>query len=95
MKVSILGRSRKGTLDFELKSDDEFGFKIQCEDGEGMVVFNNIASIQWLAEGRIVYMNPDPVKGTDQYNFARYDVIKISKAKKIAEESFEHHYWKE
>ena len=39
MKVSILGKSRKGTLDFELKSEDEFGFNVLCEDKEGIAIF--------------------------------------------------------
>lgn len=94
MKVSVLGKTRKGTLDFELKSEDEFGFNIQAEDKEGLVYFNNVLYLRWMAEGRIVYIDQKDSKLETQYSFSKCDVFKVSRAKKIADKPFEHHYFK-
>nr|WP_199082565.1 hypothetical protein [Pedobacter sp. ASV19] len=94
MKVLVLGKTRKGTLDFQLKSEDELGFNIQAEDKEGLVYFFNVLHIRWIAEGRIVYLDQKDSKPDTQYSFAKCELFKVTKATKISEKSFEHHYFK-
>jgi hypothetical protein len=80
MKLSILGNQRKGKKSFMLKSEDEFGYNIECINGDGVVKYNNFLVIDWLNEGKHVYLESPPIMGST--DFAKYDKVNIRKAKK-------------
>ena len=88
MKLSILGKQRKGKKSFELQSEDDFGYNIECFDGAGMVTFNNIKKLDWLNEGEHVYLTPPPLTGQNKYDLTRYEKVNIRKAKAVEDESF-------
>ncbi|SDM40129.1 hypothetical protein [Pedobacter antarcticus] len=88
MKLSILGKQRKGKKSFELISEDEFGYNVECIDGAGVVMFNNIQKINWLNEGEHVYLVPPPVESEPFNTFIRYDKVNIRKAKKTESKRF-------
>ncbi|WP_316780422.1 hypothetical protein [Pedobacter antarcticus] len=88
LKLSILGKQRKGKKSFNLQSEDDFGYNIECIDAAGMVTFNNIRKIQWLNEGEHVFIDPRPLQGETKYDFTRYEKVNIRKAKEIELENF-------
>ena len=86
MKISILGKQRKGKKDFHLISDNELGFRVECIDGGGVCYINNLREIKWMDEGNKVMIDPRPF-GT--INFWKFDKIKITHAKKKEAEDIE------
>ncbi|WP_316743396.1 hypothetical protein [Pedobacter antarcticus] len=88
LRLSLLGKQRKGKKSFNLQSEDDFGYNIECIDAAGMVTFNNIQKLQWLNEGEYVYMDPRPLQNESKYDFTRYEKVNIRKAKKIEPENF-------
>lgn len=91
MNVSILGKKRKGLKSFELQSEDEFGYNIQCSDDAGLNLFNNIQHISWLDRGRVVSIDPSPLSSTE-FDFTRFKEVRISKAKIIEKIKFDTKY---
>lgn len=89
MKLLKLGKPTKGTLDFKLQSDDEYGYSVQTEGKESLCIWHNIKLIEWYAEGRIVYLDSN-----SQWDFSRLIAVKIKKEFSIAAEQFENHYFK-
>lgn len=87
MKLSILGKHRKGKKSFELISEDEFGYQIECIDAAGVITYNNITKIEWLDSGRFIYMTPQPLESKTSYDFTRFDKVNIRKACGIAQEA--------
>lgn len=81
MILKNLGKESKGYKSFNLASADEFGYKLECSDMAGTVVFNNIMELEWLMRGKRVSMVPNPLPSRTEYDFSRYKQVIITKAK--------------
>ncbi len=88
MKVSILGKQRRGKKSFYLNSDDEYGYNIEAIATAGVITFNNVKEINWINEGKNVHIDPSPLS-RDFINFSAFDIVNIRKAKSISEIKFD------
>lgn len=81
MEVYILGKKRKGEKDFRRKSDDQFGFNIECFKKGLAVKIYNIQEIAWMNQGDNVMV--DPILN-DPFSFTEFEKIVIRQAKDLA-----------
>lgn len=86
MELIVLGKSRTGKKSFTLLAEDHLGDNITCTDKAGQVSFKNLTSIEWVFQGKQVYIASKSFK--DHFDFTRYAQVVISKAKMVEEESF-------
>lgn len=86
MELIVLGKSRTGKKSFTLLAEDHLGYNITCTDKAGQVSFKNLTSIEWVFQGKQVYIAPKSFK--DHFDLTRYDLVVIVKARKIEDESF-------
>lgn len=77
MKLSILGTQRTGKKSFNLKSEDDLGYYVECINDAGVKKYNGIIEIDWLNEGRHVYLFPK--QETEFVDFSDYDKVTIKK----------------
>jgi len=86
MFVSILGKQRKGKKSFDLQSEDEFGFNIECYKKGKVVRLFNLTKIIWMNSGENVLLSPP---ATEMIEFTDFDKVVIKHAKHMEAKGIE------